>query len=354
MSDVYEQLRERLDNLSTGFPATAGRVEIKVLRRLFTGEDAGLFLQMSPMLETPADVAKRLGRDEGAVAAKLEDMAKRGLLFRLRRPGLLKYGALPFIIGIMEYQLKRMDTALVREVEEYYQSGFIQTLKATKTPLMRTVPINREMAAQWPIAPFDDVMKAIDEQKSIMVADCICRKGMKMIGKGCDMPVEACFLFGSQADYYVENGMGRYVSAEEAKAIVKKNLDAAPLVIQMANTQKGGGFCMCCGDCCGMLRSLKMQPKPAEAARSNYRAIIDGPSCTSCAACVDRCQMEAISMTDGIAEIDCNRCIGCGSCVTGCPAEAVKLEMKKEDSRYTPPDNFMYTYMEIAKERGKI
>jgi hypothetical protein len=40
--------------------------------------------------------------------------------------------------------------------------------------------------------------------------------------------------------------------------------------------------------------------------------------------------------------------------VTSCPAEAVKLEKKKEDSQYTPPDNFMHTYMEIAKERGKV
>ncbi len=354
MNNVFEQLRERLDSLSTGFPSTAGGAEMKVLKRLFTAEDAELFLQMTPMLESPADAAKRTGRDEGELAVKLEDMAGRGLLFRLRRPGSVKYGAIPFIIGIMEYQLKRMDSEVVQDVEDYYQSGFIQTLKATKTPLMRTVPINREVAAQWPIAPFDDVMKAIDEQKTIMVADCICRKGMNMIGKGCGMPVEACFLFGSQADYYVENGLGRYVGTDEAKAIVKKNLEASPLVIQMANTQKGGGFCMCCGDCCGMLRSLKMQPKPAEAAGSNYRAIVDGSSCTGCEACMDRCQMEAIEMRDGIAAINYDRCIGCGNCVTSCSAEAVKLEKKKEEARYTPPDNFMYTYMEIAKERGKM
>jgi formate hydrogenlyase subunit 6/NADH:ubiquinone oxidoreductase subunit I len=354
MNNVYEKLREHLDKMSTGFPSTAGGAEMKVLKRLFTEEDAELFLQMTPMLETSADAAKRLGREEGELAAKLEDMAGRGLLFRLRRPGSVKYSAIPFVIGIMEYQLKWMDRDMVKAVEDYYESGFIRTLKSTKTPLMRTVPINREVAARWPVAPYDDVIKAIDDQKTIMVTDCICRKGMKMIGKGCGMPVEACFLFGSQGDYYVDNGMGRYVSNDEAKAIVKKNLDEAPLVIQMANTQKGGGFCMCCSDCCGMLRSLKLQPKPAEAAGSNYRAVLDGDSCTGCGVCADRCQMEAIEMSDGIAVIDYNRCIGCGNCVTGCPSEAMKLEKKTENARYTPPENFMYTYMEIAKERGKM
>ncbi len=354
MDNLYEQLRERLDSLSTGFPRTKKRTDIAILKRLFTGEDASLFLQMSPVLETPADAAKRLGRGEDELARHMEEMAKRGLLFRLRRPGSVKYGAIPFVIGIMEFQVGRLDKSLARDLEENYEAGFGPSIAATATPLMRAVPINRDVAAGASIAPFDDVMKIIGGQKTIMVADCFCRKTSRLLEKGCGMPVEACFSFGSQADFYVENGMGRYVSADEAKSIVKKNLDAAPLVIQMANTQKGGGFCMCCGDCCGMLRSLKMQPKPAEAAKSNYRAAVDSASCTGCGVCTDRCQMDAIEMRDAIAAIDYNRCIGCGNCVTGCPSEAVKLEKKREESRYTPPDNFIATYMQIAKERGKM
>ena len=111
---------------------------------------------------------------------------------------------------------------------------------------------------------------------------------------------------------------------------------------------------MCCGDCCGILRSLKMQPKPAEAARSNYRAVVDKEECTACEACVSRCQMDAIAIDDGVAVIDRDRCIGCGNCVIACPAEGVKLEKKSADHLYTPPENFMQTYMAIAKERGKM
>ena len=36
---------------------------------------------------------------------------------------------------------------------------------------------------------------------------------------------ENCFAFGSHAEYYVENGMGRYITIDEAKAIVKKNAE---------------------------------------------------------------------------------------------------------------------------------
>lgn len=354
MSDVYEQLRERLDNLSTGFPMTENRGDMAILKRLFTEQDASLFLQMTPMLETPADAAKRLGRGEEELAGHMEDMAKRGLLFRLRRPGSVKYGAIPFIIGIMEFQVGRLDRSLAQEMEKNYEGGFGRSITATATPLMRSVPVDRDVAAGASIAPYDDVMKILGEQKTIMVAECFCRKASGLLGKGCDMPLEACFSFGTQADFYVENGMGRYLSPDEARALVKKNLDAAPLVIQMANTQKGGGFCMCCGDCCGLLRSLKMQPNPAEAARSNYRARVDGSACSGCEACVDRCQMDAITMADGIATIDHQRCIGCGNCATGCPSGAVRLEKKENDSIYVPSENFMTTYMKIARERGKM
>ena len=355
MNDVYGQLRERLDNFSTGFPMTKNGSEMKILKRLFSPDDAALFLHLTPMLETPGAVAARVNRDEKEVAKQLEDMAQKGLLFRLRKPDSVKYSAVPFVIGILEFQLKRMDKNLAQEFEDYLQSGLLPTLKATATPLMRTVPIHESLDNGSAIMPFDNVMKIIDEQKTIAVMDCICRKEMRLMDRGCAKPLEACFQFGSQGDYFVHNGMSRYVTSDEAKAIVKKNLEEASLVIQMANTQKGGGFCMCCGDCCGMLRSLKMQHNPAEMAKSNYQAVMNSDECNGCELCVDRCQMEAISVHDGIAVIDYNRCIGCGNCVVACPIpEALHLEKKQAEQMYTPPENFMNTYMEIARERGKI
>ncbi len=48
MSDTYEQLRQRLDDLATGYPATESKIEIRLLERLFTEEEAELYLQLSP------------------------------------------------------------------------------------------------------------------------------------------------------------------------------------------------------------------------------------------------------------------------------------------------------------------
>lgn len=41
MKDIYERLRERLNDLATGYPATESGVEIRILKRLFTEEEAG-------------------------------------------------------------------------------------------------------------------------------------------------------------------------------------------------------------------------------------------------------------------------------------------------------------------------
>ena len=64
-ASIYEKLREQLDQYSVGFPATQSGVEIKILKRLFTEDEAGMYLDMSMMLETPEAIAARTGRKAG-------------------------------------------------------------------------------------------------------------------------------------------------------------------------------------------------------------------------------------------------------------------------------------------------
>ncbi len=351
MSDVYERLRERLDELAVGLPATDDKIEIKLLKRLFDETEAEFFVQLHPLLETPDDVAQRLKRDPDEVAGLMEQMAQKGLLFRKRDDNRVRYAAVPYVVGIFEFQVKSMDKALAKETEDYFEMVYGRALQSFKTPVLRTIPINRQLVADWPIAPYEDVLQIVENHKKIAVAPCICRKAKKLVDHECDKPTENCFMFGSHADYYVENGMGRYITKEEARQIVIKNEEAG-LVMQPFNSQKVGGMCSCCGDCCGMLRSLKKQPNPAEAVQSNYYAEVDDALCTGCETCVDRCQMDAIEVVDGISSVLLNRCIGCGLCVTTCPTEAIQLLKKTDDRLYEPPKSGVETYMRIMQERG--
>ena len=353
MGDVYERLRKRLDDLAVGYPETESKVEIRLLKRLFTEEEAEFFVQLNPLLEAPADVAQRLKRDPGEVATLMEQMAEKGLLFRKRKGNGARYAAVPYVVGIFEFQVGSMDEAFARDNEQYFEQVFLKAIQSHKTPVLRTIPITREIVAEWPIAPFEDVLQIIDNQEKIAIAPCVCRTQRKLAGHDCDKPKDNCFSFGSHAEYYVENGMGRYITKEEAKKILIKNEEAG-LVMQPFNSQKVGGMCSCCGDCCGVLRSLKMQPNPAESVQSNYYARVDEALCTGCETCVDRCQMEAIEVIDGISTVYLNRCIGCGLCVTTCPAEAIRLIKKADDQLYRPPKSGAETYIRIMQERGKL
>ena len=353
MADIYEKLRARLDDLATGYPETDSGVEIRLLKRLFTEAEAELYLQLSPLLQKPADVAEKMDRDRNEVGAMMEHMAQKGLLFRKRKDDLVRYAAVPYVVGIFEHQLGRMDEDFARDHEMYFETAFGRTIQSFKTPVLRTVPINRQLVANYPVAPFEDVLQIIESQEKIAIAPCVCRTTIELAGKECEKPIENCFSFGSHADYYVENGMGRFITKEDAKEIVKNNEEAG-LVMQPFNSQKIGGMCICCGDCCGVLRSLKMHPSPAEMVQSNYFAQVDEAECTGCETCLERCQMDAITETDGIAAIKLDRCIGCGLCVTTCPTDAIQLIQKPEDQMYEPPKTGAETYIRIMQERGKI
>jgi Na+-translocating ferredoxin:NAD+ oxidoreductase subunit B len=353
MDDIYEKLRQRLDDMATGYPATPNGIEIRILKQLFTPSDAELFLLLSPMLEAADSIAARLNLSPKETADRLEDMAKRGLLFRQKKGELIRYAAIPFVVGVFEFQLGSIDAPLVKDIDDYYEAAFGKTIMAFNTPVMRTIPIKKELVSEWPIAAYEDVDQIFDAQTKIAVANCICRTTARKAGHGCDKPLEACFLFGSHASYYVDNGMGRYISKEEAKAIARKNEEAG-LVMQPFNAQHTGGMCSCCGCCCGILRSLKKQDNPAAAVKSNYFAEVDEENCVGCGTCVERCQMEAIDIVEEKAKINDKRCIGCGLCVSTCPTEAMRLTKKSEDQLYIPPETGVETYIRIAQERGKL
>lgn len=352
--DIFRQLQQRLDLYSMGFPATETGIEITILKKLFNQKDAEMFLNMSPKLEDPESVAQRLGSPVEEVAGQLEDMAKRGLLFRVRKGESVKYGAIPFMHGLAEFQIKRLDREMGELIDQYMDQRFNQSIAGVDGLFLRTIPVEKSIVPEHHVAAFDDAVAIIKKNDTIVVAECLCRKTHKIMDKGCDKPIEACFMFGSMARFYIENNLGRRVDVEEAVGILRKAQDAG-LVTQPATAQNPGGMCNCCGDCCAILGAVKKFPKPAELVFSNYQTEINGENCTGCEICLERCQMEAITMNkDGVAQVDLDRCIGCGLCVTTCPSEAIGLIPKPDALRRIPPATSMEQMMQIAKKRGVI
>jgi len=348
---VYEKLRNQIDQYSVGFPKAESGVDLKILKKLYTEEEAALFLDLSMQLEPPDSICSRTHRDLQKTTDMLETMAKNGLIFRKRKADKVYFAAIPFVIGSFEFQLKRMDKDLAQMVEEYFTESFFKNMGETIPPL-RTIPVNRSVDVAQKVASYADAREIIKTKDRIAVADCICRTQQKLLDNSCEKPLEVCFSFGSHAEYYLENGMARLIDQAEALAILEK-CEEAGLVNQPANMINPGGMCNCCGDCCGVLRALNKLPKPAEQVTNIYWAEVDADLCTGCELCMDRCQMEAIHMSDDeISVINTDRCIGCGLCVTTCPEEALSLVEKPEDKQYKPPKNGMELMLKVAEKRG--
>ena len=354
MENIYTKLRERLDTYSFGFPATESGIEIKLLKKLFSESDAEFFLNLSLKLEEPADIAARLNQPVDSIKDILEDLTSRGLIFRQESAGKVRYGAIPFMHGLAEFQIKRVDKELSEIMQKFFKEAYNRNIADNAEMFLRVIPVQKYIEVERHIASYNDVEKILEGMDVIAVTECLCRKHKNILGEGCDRPVETCFMFGSMAQYYLDNNMGRRVYKDEALKIVAE-AQKAGCVTQPATSQNPTGMCNCCGDCCAVLGAIKANPKPADFVFSNYFSSIDKDNCIGCEACKDICPMEAITMDDsGKGEVNLHRCIGCGLCLMACGVDAVKLNEKPEGSRKSVPANTRDQMIQMAKKRGLI
>ena len=103
-----------------------------------------------------------------------------------------------------------------------------------------------------------------------------------------------------------------------------------------------------------MLRGIAEWGIKDSIVHANYFSGINADECLGCGTCVDRCQVHAVSLQDGVAVIDLEQCIGCGLCVTGCTNEAAKLQRKPDDEIVKPPFDFENWELKRLRKRGLI
>jgi electron transport complex protein RnfB len=350
MSDeVYRDLAKFLDRMPGGFPKTESGVELKILKKLFTPEQAKIAMGLTPFPEPAAKIAARLKMDEAQAAAKLEQMAREGSIYRVRAGANVLYVALNFVVGIYEFHLNSIDRELAELMEEYLPH--LKTMwEQTRTKQLRVVPIHSAVASAPAVSTYDQVRELTKKHELISVAPCICRKEQALLDNPCERPLETCLQFGMAAQYYIENGLGRKITSDELMDILKMGEEKA-LVLSPTNAQDIVNICMCCGCCCGVLRGLKAMPRPAEQVQSSFQARIDPGLCSACGTCLDRCQMDAIVEGD-VFQVDAERCIGCGLCLPTCPEQAVYFVPVERPA--TPPANIVEMNMRIGKERGVL
>ncbi len=351
MTDVYKKLALHLDNTPGGYPETESGVELRILKQLFTSQEAELALSLIMMPESIDAVAQRAGKSADDIHDTLVDMGQKGLIIYTERDGNEFFMLAQFVVGIWEYQVNRLTEKLIRDFNEYVPF-LMKELQEHKTQQLRVVPVAKAINTELNIMDHEHLENLIRAQSKILVAPCICRTEHTMLDKGCGKLEEACLVFGSGAFLYESRGIGRTITQDEALEIVRKGVKQG-LVPQPSNSVKAMNICLCCDCCCQILNNIKKTEAPARIVNSNYQAAVDEDQCTGCQACEEICPMDAIEINDDIvAVVNEERCIGCGLCVTVCEFDAIGLKDKPDMERWEPPQTLVETYMKIAKEKG--
>jgi Pyruvate/2-oxoacid:ferredoxin oxidoreductase delta subunit len=337
--DIYRKVQQQLDQYSMGFPETESGVEIEILKLLFNEEDAALFNNMNGELETPRSVAQRTGQLEADIARDLEKLAQKGLLYRVREGDTVKYSAIPFIHGLLEFQAPWMPKELVDLTGKFIREKLKDNMAGGGGGGgMRVLPVKESVDFKHEVATFDDAYEILKKEDLIAVTECSCRMQRKLFDRACDAPLEACIMVGPMAEYYIENKMGHRINLDEAMKIIAEAHEAG-LVTQTQSVTRPFMLCNCCKCCCGFLGAARRTPFPAKLVISNHLARIDPEKCTGCEACIGNCQVQAITMNaDGVAQIDYDRCIGCGLCISACADEALSLILKPEEEQSVPKE----------------
>jgi NAD-dependent dihydropyrimidine dehydrogenase PreA subunit len=350
---VYKRLARVLDTLPNGFPSTESGVEIKLLKKVFTPEQADLFCAMRLTFETAEEIAGRTERPLEGLEERLVGMSKSGQLFMVKLGKTRYFKMLPWVFGIYEFQGGRLDREFSEWIEEYapvYGKQFFSKMPQ----LMQVLPIEEKISDREEALPYEKVSSMIENGQSFLVNDCICKKQKGLLGIPCERPVQVCLAVAPIPGVFDNAPEGRVISRSEAYELLKKTEEEA-LVHMTGNVQYGSFYiCNCCKCCCGVLSAINDLGIPAaDVVNSHYYAEIDPDQCLSCGLCSDeRCQVGAIEEGEDAYRIIRDRCIGCGLCISTCPAEAVRLIHKDPEKRMPPPITEEAWFDERGRERG--
>ena len=349
----YRKLAEHLDQLPGGFAPSETGAELRLLQRLFTPQEAELATHLTLEREEAQIIAGRAGLPPEETEQRLNEMSKKGLIFSIQpEDGPSLYQAVPFVVGIYEFQVNSLSDEFLQELGDYWSTRAERPRPQT-IPQMRTIPVGESIEPKLEALPYEQVDELVKAHDQFAVAPCICRRRARLTGSGCDAPEESCLIFGEWADYYVRDGRARSIDRSEVMAILTR-ADAANLVLQPNNARDICFICCCCGCCCGSLRGLQSHARPSEIAASAFIAEFEPAMCQGCWACMERCQMQALAEDGDRIALNTDRCIGCGLCVSTCASGALTLVHKPDSERTQPPITMDATWRTIAQTQTEM
>lgn len=358
IDEMYAKLCTQIDSQSFGFAHNTSVPGISLIKRLFTPEQAAYILEI-PVSEffTALDYANMIGVTEEEAEELLHDLSMHGLCFRTVRDGQKLYRSYPMIPGLIEPNAPRIadEPGIGQDLIAAFQDGWMPKVFETGIPFLRAIPIDKNLVADGLISDDDDIDQILSKRRRFAAAKCTCR----LSTRACGLPEtglrdDTCIQTDEWADYYIDNGVARDVSREEARAIIQDSIDKGAC-IEICNSQNSEIICCCQKDTCAILMNQQLFPIDDNLRQmSNYRVQRDPELCSDCGTCVDVCVTKSTKrLDDGSIEVADN-CYGCGQCVKNCSTGARSL-VQKPAGVYVPfndrPVGVFDTYLEIEAFR---
>ncbi len=338
---IYDKLAAAINARGTYVPAVKCKEYYDFVEFLFTPEEATIVCAMPIEYAAIEEIATNLDtKDLPKLKSRLETMGDKGLIHIKEKDGKKLYEGLPFVPGLIEFQLmkgiaderSKKFAFLLRDYSKAIKREFMSATppKLEKSAPGRKVPVDREITHVTAVIPYQEMKQLILDTEYIAAGTCVCRHQGNLIGKPSSEPLNVCMVFGESAKFACERGFTKMLSKEEAL----KRLDEAEeagLVHNYANTpgQYTNLLCNCCGCHCWIIKGAANSPAPSRMVNARYLVHINKDDCTACEACIDRCWMKALKMENDKLTRDEERCIGCGVCMWACPTEALYLEPRE-------------------------
>ncbi len=342
-SDIYRKLQQHLDKMPVGFPSVKSGADIRLLKHLFTPEEAKVAMLLKfgwdrdlESLEIIYERAKDTGISLKELGSILDRMASKGSISCKKEEGKKYYGNALLAIGMFEFQVNRLTKEFIKDFQDYYIQGFLPEAFRVRAAQLRTIPVEKSIEPEHNVSNYDNITKVLESSEGpFAIMNCVCRQVKDILEDPCKATDrrEVCMASGMMAQATIDLGRGREITKEQAFEILKKNQEEG-LVLQPDNSQIFSFVCSCCSCCCENLSNYLLLPNPADVVVANYFAEVDSDLCTGCGTCVEICPMKAIKLKDDLSLIKKKRCIGCGNCAAKCPSEAIR--MIKKDRQFTP------------------
>ena len=188
--DIYRELQRHLDGLPVGFPQTESGVEIRILKHLFTPEEAALATHLSLIPEPLSRIHARVEGETGVslheMEAALDGMFRKGTVLMRSERGERCYGNAMLVVGMFELQVDRLTKEFALDMQQYLDEAFAQELFRSKIPQLRTIPVRKSIPHERYVSSYDDVRHIVESvEGQIAVANCVCRQGRDVAGLGC-------------------------------------------------------------------------------------------------------------------------------------------------------------------------